>query len=75
MLVWRSGLQPQFRSLSVIEAAALVRIGRGVSFAHISAFLVDEVGEATAMETLAALLARWLADGVLILADQAAAVT
>jgi hypothetical protein len=27
------------------------------------------------METLAALLARWLADGVLILADQAAGAT
>lgn len=52
-----------------------MRIGRGASFADISAHLVNEVEEATAMETLAALLARWLADGVLILADQAAAVT
>ena len=75
VLVWRSGLQPQFRSLAGVEAAALVRIGRGASFADISAHLVDEVGEATAMETLAALLARWLADGVLILADQAAGAT
>ncbi|KTE75523.1 HvfC/BufC N-terminal domain-containing protein [Sphingopyxis sp. A083] len=75
VLVWRNGLQPHFRSLAAVEAATLVRIGRGASFADISAHLVNEVEEATAMETLAALLARWLADGVLILADQAAAVT
>lgn len=75
VLVWRSGLQPHFRSLAAVEATTLVQIERGASFGALCAELIDQVGEATAMETLAALLARWLADGVLILADQAAAVT
>ncbi len=75
VLVWRSGLQLHFRSLAAVEATTLVQIERGASFAALCAELIDQVGEATAMETLAALLARWLADGVLILADQAAAVT
>ncbi|MBN8844155.1 MAG: putative DNA-binding domain-containing protein [Sphingomonadales bacterium] len=75
LLVWRSGQQPHFRSLSPAEADALAQIEAGASFTDLSAHLIDHVGEAAAMEELAAWLGQWLADGLLVLADQPFAVT
>lgn len=75
MLVWRNGLQPQFRSLSPEEGSALVAIADGASFTDLSAATIASLGEAAAMEALAVWLCQWLGDGVLILADQPSAVT
>lgn len=75
VLAWRNGLQPQFRSLSAEEAKALAVIAAGASFTSLSARLIDTLGEAAAMESLAAWLGQWLADGVLVLAGQPSAVT
>ena len=69
MLVWRSDQQPSFRSLPEAEADALARFEAGSSFTELSAHVIAAMGEAGAMESLAAWLGRWLADGVLILAD------
>jgi hypothetical protein len=75
VLAWRNGLQPQFRSLTTEEAEAFTAISAGASFADISARMIGILGEAAAMETLAAWLRQWLADGVLVTADQPLAVT
>ena len=69
LLVWRSGQQPSFRSLSEAEVDALARFETGASFTDLSAHVIATMGEAGAMEELAAWLGRWLADGVLVLAD------
>lgn len=69
LLVWRSGQQPSFRSLSEGEADALAQLAVGASFTDLSAHVIERVGEAAAMEELAAWLGQWLADGVLILAN------
>jgi hypothetical protein len=69
LLVWRSGQQPSFRSLPEAEADALARFEAGSSFTELSAHVIAAMGETGAMESLAAWLGRWLADGVLILAD------
>jgi hypothetical protein len=68
LLVWRNGLQPQFRSLSEAEAAALTGLAAGATFTGLSAHVIEAVGEAAAMEELAGWLGQWLADGVLVLA-------
>lgn len=75
VLVWRDGLQPRFRSLPEEEAIALAMIGEGASFTGLSAAIIDSLGEASAMEMLAAWLGQWLADGVLVTGDQPFAVT
>lgn len=69
LLVWRSGQQPSFRSLPRAEADALARLAAGASFTDLSACMIERVGEAAAMEELAAWLGRWFGNGVLVLAD------
>lgn len=71
LLVWRLGMQAQFRTVSAEEAGALALLGAGASFTALSVDAIGRLGEAGAMEALAAGLGRWLADGVVVLADQA----
>lgn len=75
LLVWRKAERPSFRSLAGDEATALAELRAGVSFTDLSARVIDALGEAAAMESLAAWLGQWLADGVLMLAAQPRAVT
>lgn len=75
VLVWRNGLQPQFRSLTAEEAETFAAIEAGANFAGVSARMIEVLGEAAAMETLAAWLGQWLADCVLVPAGQPLAVT
>lgn len=75
LLVWRRDLRASFRSLPDDEAEALVLLATGCSFAELSGHAIERLGEVGAMEMLAAWLARWLADEVLIVADQERAVT
>ena len=69
LLVWRDGQQPSFRSLSCAEADALSLLAAGASFTALSAHVIERVGDAAAMEQLAAWLGQWLGDAVLVLAD------
>jgi len=69
LLVWRLGVQSQFRTLSEGEADALALFKVSASFTDLSARLIETLGEVAAMEALASWLGRWLADEVLILAD------
>lgn len=73
ILVWRGG-QPQFRTLSGDEAAALERIAGTFSFTDLGEVMLERLGEDEAMQALGGWLGRWLADGLLVLADQAAGV-
>lgn len=70
LLVWRHDLRSNFRSLPDVEAEALALLATGCSFAGLSGHAIERLGEAAAVEMLAAWLARWLADGVLVVADQ-----
>lgn len=69
LLVWRNGQLPSFRSLGQAEAGALALLAAGASFTDLSASVIERIGEAAAMEELAAGLGQWLADGVLVLSD------
>lgn len=69
LLVWRLGTPSQFRTLSEEEARALALLGAGASFTDLSVDALGRLGEAGAMEALAAWLGRWLADELLVLAD------
>lgn len=69
LLVWRNGQQPNFRSLGQAEADALALLAAGASFTDLSAAIIESIGEAAAMEELAAWLGQWLADGVLVLGE------
>ena len=66
LLVWRHDSQSRFRTLDDGEGAALTILARGASFTELSAITIDRLGEAAAMEALAAWLGRWLADEVLV---------
>ena len=73
LLVWRQGTQPQFRTLSDDEAAALALVDAGCSFTALSAAMLARLSEAAAMRALGEWLGRWLADGLLVAADRLAA--
>ncbi len=69
LVVWRADQQPSFRSLSASEAGTLGRLATPVSFIDLGVHAVEALGEAAAMTVLAGWLGRWLADGVLVIAD------
>lgn len=69
LLVWRLDTRAQFRTLAEDEARALALLALGASFTDLSVDTIDRLGEAGAMEVLAAWLGRWLADELLVLAD------
>ncbi|MET3134778.1 hypothetical protein AAKU55_005080 [Oxalobacteraceae bacterium GrIS 1.11] len=63
-LVWRSELQPHFRSLDALEAQALEALGRGASFGGVCEAAAAADG-ADLTPRLAGYLRTWLAQGVL----------
>ncbi|TDP61476.1 DNA-binding domain-containing protein [Roseateles toxinivorans] len=66
MLVWRQGLETRWRSLDPIEAQLLQALAEGQDFATLGASLAEQLGdEGHAARAVAALLGRWLADGLL----------
>jgi len=64
-LIWRSDLNPQFRSLTEAESAALQMAMRGASFAEICANLEIELSADEAMLTAAQYLAGWIENGLI----------
>lgn len=64
LVVWRDGLTPRFRTTSVLEATALAQARAGVSFAMLCATAASTHGASPA--DMGALLARWLADGLIV---------
>ncbi len=66
ILVWRQNFQVYYRELDQTEVAAL-RVARdGASFAAICEAAAGAAPQGDAVETIGGLLARWLADGLLV---------
>ena len=65
LLVWRRGHQPHFRSLGAVEAAAIVQLQAGASFADLCAALAQAFPEQATAEEAGALLRRWVEEELL----------
>ena len=65
VLIWRRDLQPHFRSIGALEAAALRLALEGRSFAASCEQLAVQYPGANAVAEAGALLRRWIGDGVL----------
>lgn len=63
--VWRKGLQPHFRSISLDEASALERLLGGATFAALCED-ISRSGEPEPVERAATLLAVWLEDELIV---------
>jgi len=65
MLVWRMNCRSFFRELAPFECAALAAARDGATFAAICERAADAEPSVDAASTMASVLARWLADGIL----------
>ena len=65
LLIWRQGVQPHFRSLGALEAAALDALLAGLSFAATCEALGARFADADVAQQSGALLRRWIDDGLL----------
>lgn len=65
VLVWRRDVQPHFRSVSAMESVALAGLLRGRSFADICGDLAAAFEPDDTTSVAAALLRRWVDEGVL----------
>jgi hypothetical protein len=76
VLVWRQNSRVHYRALERPERAALEVASAGASFAAICETVVaasgedDEIGLITPVALINRLLAGWLAEGLLVLADR-----
>jgi hypothetical protein len=70
VLVWRHGSRVHYRALEPQERAALELASAGASFAAICEVIAAVCGEDDPVAPINRLLARWLEEGLLVLADQ-----
>ncbi len=63
--VWRKGLQPHFRSIDPVEAAALEQLIQGATFAALCEDITRS-GDPEPVERAAALLTVWLQDELIV---------
>ena len=66
LLVWRQGLTSQFRAIEQTEERALLLARSGAPFADLCAQLAAELGEDEGIAQAGAILAQWLADGLIV---------
>lgn len=66
LLIWRKGWQPHFRSIGALEHAALSQMLRGVSFAQVCIFLIEQFSEQETSTLAAANLRTWLQDELIV---------
>ena len=68
LLVWRRGLETQWRSLAAAEAALLHAVANGVCFGDLceqaAALVAPDAGADAAVPLVVGLLEQWLADGL-----------
>lgn len=69
LCVWRQEERVRFRTLSASEHAALEAIAGGAAFGDVCAVVAGHTGAESAPAEAAALLSRWVADGVLADSD------
>ncbi|ESQ87243.1 hypothetical protein ABAC460_20960 [Asticcacaulis sp. AC460] len=65
MAVWRHGLEPKFRTVSLTEYEAILALRAGMSFAELCATLPQNDGEDPA-QMAGSWLAEWLGDGRMV---------
>jgi Putative DNA-binding domain len=65
MLVWRRGMNTQWKSLTFVEADFVQCLQGGHSFAQVCETLAQRVGEDAAAATAAGILGEWLAAGAI----------
>jgi hypothetical protein len=63
LVVWRVGLDTRWRSLEAADAAGLLALQTGQTFAGLCDLAAQQVGEADAAGAVVAALQAWLADG------------
>jgi Putative DNA-binding domain len=65
-LVWRRDARVLYRELDQAEADALAAVSRGATFAEICEVVAADGGEQDPVAAMNRMLARWLADGLLV---------
>jgi hypothetical protein len=69
VLVWRQNALVHYRSLEPVERDALVIVSKGASFAAVCEAVAEGDEEPNHVGLIGRLMARWLADGIIIAAD------
>jgi hypothetical protein len=70
LMVWRQGMHVHYRNLEDAERSALAILREGGSFAAICEALVAAGSESDQVALIGKLLARWLADGIVVHPDR-----
>jgi hypothetical protein len=69
VLVWRQNTLVRYRSLEPVERDALAAVSKGASFAAVCEAVAASAEELNHVALIARLMARWLADGIVVPAD------
>jgi hypothetical protein len=69
VLVWRQNALVRYRNLEPVEREALVTVSRGASFAAVCEAVEAGIEEPNRAALISRLMARWLADGIIVAAD------
>jgi hypothetical protein len=69
VLVWRENALIHYRSLEPVERDALVLLSKGASFAAVCEAVAAGAEESNHVGLIGRLMARWLADGIIMAAD------
>jgi hypothetical protein len=69
VLVWRQNAFVNYRNLEPVERDALVIVAKGASFAAVCETMAAGAEEPNRVALIGRLMARWLADGIIMAAD------
>jgi hypothetical protein len=69
VLVWRQNALVHYRSLEPVERDALATVSEGTSFAGVCEAVAASAEEPNHVALIGRLMARWLADGIIMAAD------
>ena len=69
VLVWRQNALVNYRALEPVERDALVIVAKGASFAAVCEAMAAGAEEPNRVALIGRLMARWLADGIIMAAD------
>ena len=69
VLVWRQNALVNYRNLEPVERDALVIVSKGASFAAVCEAIAARSEEPNRVTLIGQLMARWLADGIIMAAD------
>jgi hypothetical protein len=74
-LVWRQNALVHYRSLEPVERDVLATVSEGASFAGVCEAVAASAEEPNHVALIGRLMARWLADGIIVAADAMAVTT